>query len=244
MWSYTSADRDIEHAGVTYRAIAISDSGMVQGGSDQNDLTITGPANMAIVGVFKGTPPSEDIWLTVRRMHFGEPDAPIYWKGTVTNVKRMGAAVARIIGQPLTSSFKRTGARLCWTRECPHFLYDTECKVDPNAYVRLVTVTAITGNVLTIDTQDEITDNYYRGGMVAFEINEDATIEHRMIEHQEGVQLTLFGLADGVSVGQVVRIYPGCDRTPQTCKDRFNNIPNYGGYQFMPGQTPFGTNIF
>jgi hypothetical protein len=54
----------------------------------------------------------------------------------------------------------------------------------------------------------------------------------------------MLGLTDGMTVGDAVAIYPGCDRTPNTCQSKFNNLANDGSFSFMPGQTPFGTLIF
>lgn len=249
-WCYTSADRDIEY-GVDvngdpriYTAVAVSDRGMVQGGSSQNDFVMDIPANLPIVALYKGTPPSESIWLTVRRMHIGETDAPIYWIGNVSNVKRTGYVDAQVIGRPLTSSFKRTGLRLCWTRECPHFLYDAGCKLDPEDFRVDVEVASKVGNTLTV-TGIVITDEgYYTGGFVSWVATDEGTVERRMVEKQVGGSLTLFGLADGIEVGDELALYPGCNRTPETCKNKFDNIDNYGGYDFMPGKTPFGTIIF
>lgn len=243
-WCYTSADREIEYGGKTYLPRAVSDSGMVQGGSSANDFTLDCPADIPIVDLFKGTPPSESIWLTVRRMHVGEADAPIYWNGNVTNVKRLDLASAQVIGKPLTASFKRTGLRLCWTRECPHFLYDPGCKVDPEDYRVNATITAKTGTTVTLDTVDGKADGYFTGGFVSWEANEDGTIDRRMIETHSGLVLGIFGLTDRMEIGDTLAIYPGCDRTPTICQGRFNNLPNYGGYDFMPGQSPFGTIIF
>lgn len=243
-WAYTSADREIESGGITYMPIAISDGGMVQGGSSQNDFSVTLPADVPIVEVFRGTPPSAEIWLTVRRIHFGEEGAPIYWTGTVTNVKRKGAFEAEIIAQPITASFRRTGARLAWTRECPHFLYDSECKVNPEDYRQEGTITGKTGTTLTIAGLPAYEPNYYRGGMAIFAINDDGTLEHRMIENAIGPVFTMLGLTDGFEVGMTIAVYPGCDRTPATCRARFDNIPNYGGHHYMPGKTPFGTMVF
>ncbi len=252
IWAYTSADRNVTRneiiAGVEteveYQAIAVSDSGMVQGGSSQNDFTLDCPSNIPIVDLFRGTPPSESIWLTVRRQHFGDDDAPIYWNGTVTNVKNLGPGSAQVLGKPLTASFKRTGLRLCWTRECPHFLYDNSCRVDPEDFRTDAEITALTGNTMTVDAVGAVADQYFRGGYAEWARNEDGTIERRMIESQVGTVITMFGLTDGMTVGDAVALFPGCDRTPGTCQGRFNNLPNYGGFQFMPGQTPFGTLIF
>lgn len=247
VWRYTSADRDIEYpdgSGNMYLARAVSDKGMVQGGSTANDFTMDCPSNLPIVDLYRGTPPSETIWLTVRRMHIGETDAPIYWIGTVTNVKRLGDVDAQVLGRPLTASFKRTGLRLCWTRECPHFLYDFGCKVDPEDHRVDAIITDMTGNTITVDTVGGNPVNWFSGGFVSWEINDDGTIERRMIESQDGLVLVIFGITDGMEIGDAVALYPGCDRTPGTCNTKFDNIPNYGGYPFMPGQTPFGTILF
>ena len=251
-WRYTSADRDIDReelvdgelVTVTYVAVAISDSGMTQGGSSQNDFTVDCPSDLPIVALFRGTPPSESIYLTVRRQHIGEEDAPIYWSGTVSNVKWLDLANAQIIGKPPTASFKRTGLRLCWTRECPHFLYDSECKVDPQAFKVSSTVTALTGNSLTVASVDGKPDAWFKGGYVEWQANADGTMERRMIENQVGNVLTIFGLTDGVTVGLAVDMFPGCNRTPETCRDKFNNLANSGDCHFMPGESPFGTQIF
>lgn len=243
-WAYTSADREIIYGGKTYLPRAVSDSGMVQGGSSANDFTMDIPANLPIVDLFRGTPPSETIWLTVRRQHQGEADAPIYWNGNVTNVKRLDLASGQVIGKPLTASFKRTGLRLCWTRECPHFLYDSGCKVNPEAFRTDATITALTGVTTTVDAVGGHPDGYFTGGFLSWEVNDDGTIERRMIEAHVGLQLKIFGLTDGMEIGDVVALYPGCDRTPTTCFTKFNNEANQGGYSFMPGETPFGAMIF
>lgn len=252
VWAYTSADRNITRDeiinGVTveveYLAVAVSDNGMVQGGSSANDFTLTGPSDLPIAGLFRGTPPSLSLWLLVRRQHVGETDAPIYWTGNITNVKRVGFGECQIIGKPLTASFKRTGLRLCWTRECPHFLYDSQCKVDPEDYKVTATVSDKTGNTVTVSTVGGHPDQYFRGGFVSWDIDGIGTTENRMIESQEGAVLTMLGLTDGIVIGESIALFPGCNRSPTMCDDKFDNIPNYGGFDFMPGETPFGSIIF
>jgi uncharacterized phage protein (TIGR02218 family) len=253
VWAYTSADRSIPRTEVIngveveveYLAKAVSDKGMVQGGSSQNNFTIDCPANLPIVPLFRGTPPNETVWLQVRRMHQGEADAPIYWTGTVSNVKTLTQADGQIIGIPITASFKRTGARLCWTRECPHFLYDSGCTVNPEDFRIDAEIITKDGISITVEFPGDIPENgYYRGGFLSWTINEDGTVNRRMIEDNTGETLLIFGLTDGLEIGDIVALYPGCDRTPTMCNDRFDNLPNYGGFDFMPGQTPFGTIIF
>jgi uncharacterized phage protein (TIGR02218 family) len=259
-WRYTSADRPIDVmeyvdgvlVEVTYEPRALKDSGMVQGSSSQNDFTIDGPSDLPIVRLFRGSPPSESIWLTVRRKHFDEADAPIYWKGTVWNVKRPTEAKCQIIGKPLSASLKRTGLRLCWSRECPHFIYDDGCKVDPEAYRIDGTLLSVAGTTLTISLAEPPAPDYYLGGIISWQASDEGTIERRMIEAQvqsdldgtEATILTIFGLVDFIEIGDAVALYPGCSRTPEICDTRFGNIDNYGGFDKMPGASPFNTAIW
>lgn len=245
-WRYTSADRAInrveEAVNVVYEPRAIKDNGMVQGTSSQNDFTVEGPGDLPIVDLFRGTPPAESIMLTVRRMHLGEDDAPIFWKGLVLNVKRPSPAKCQIIGKPLIATLKRTGLRLCWTRECPHFLYDPGCKVDPNDYVLEAEVTSVTGTTFTVDA--DLETNYFRGGYAEWDVDINGTMDRRMIETHTPSVVSVFGLTDRIEVGMMVRLFPGCNRTPEVCNGKFDNIDNYGGFDKMPGKSPFVSPIW
>lgn len=251
-WRYTSADRPIqreEEVGgdivtVTYEPRAVKDNGMVQGSSSQNDFTLDGPSDLPIVRLFRGSPPSATIWLTVRRIHDDPQDAPIYWKGTVTNLKRPSDAKCQVIGQPLSAGMKgKTGLRLCWTRECPHFLYDPGCKVDPADFAQPGTLVSFNGTamVITLDTPQDA--GWFRGGYVEWQASDEGTIERRMIEDDSvaggNTTLAIFGLVDFIEIGDTVTCYPGCNRTPPVCDAKFNNIDNYGGFKDMPGASPF-----
>jgi hypothetical protein len=54
-----------------------------------------------------------------------------------------------------------------------------------------------------------------------------------------------YGQLDGYSVGQELRLYPGCKRTGEWCNAFFNNVDNYGGFEFLPNRSPFsGESVF
>ncbi|MBW7990055.1 MAG: DUF2163 domain-containing protein [Planctomycetes bacterium] len=38
-----------------------------------------------------------------------------------------------------------------------------------------------------------------------------------------------------IQAGDTFSIIQGCDKTHETCKNKFNNIPNHGGFEFIPG---------
>ena len=43
---------------------------------------------------------------------------------------------------------------------------------------------------------------------------------------------TLLGV---LSIGDMIAVSAGCDKAPETCRDRFNNIANFRGFPHMPG---------
>lgn len=265
-WYYTSADQPItrleevdgvEDTEVTYEPRALSDNGMTQGSSTQNDFTIDGPSDLPIVALFRGSPPSGTLWLTVRRVHDDSQDAPIYWKGNITNLKRPSLAKCQIIGAPLSAKLKTTGLRLCWTRECPHFLYGPGCDVDPADHEVLGTVLSFSGTTLNVVVSIPYEDGYFRGGFVSWEANGPGTLQRRMIEEDTNVAIVLgppavpahcsfqiMGIVDLIEIGDTVKLYPGCNRTPTICDAKFNNLANYGGFDKMPGASPFVSAIW
>lgn len=93
--------------------------------------------------------------------------------------------------------------------------------------------------VLYIDVDEpRAIDGWYNGGAITFETGEN---QGRLIEIKEWVQensrLTLFLPSPyPVQVGDTARIYPGCDKRLETCIGIFNNILNFRGEPYIPGQ--------
>lgn len=251
VWRYTSADSDqtitLPVVGaVVFTAVAINDSGMTQGGSSNNDITVTAPSNIPLADLFQSTPPSDEIKLTVRRAHQGDAEVYIYWKGFILNVKRdEGNASIRIIGGSILSMFESRGLRLAWTRGCPHILYDSECRADPESFMVETTIVNMDGNSITVADAGGNPAGHFTGGYVEWEANLDGTLDRRgVLASLDALRFMLLGTTYRLELGMTVRLYPGCDLTTATCLGKFNNLANYGGIEQMSGKNPFdGTSI-
>jgi uncharacterized phage protein (TIGR02218 family) len=244
-WCYNSSKAPItlptgsDGADETYEPLPISDTGSRQTGDVSNDdLTITMPASAKIPTLFAGTPPSSSVIVTIRRMNLGETDSPIIWVGTVASVKRVGGISAEVTCRMLTSTFDRAGLRLSYSRGCPHALYDISCRVNKAAYAITLAISALDGISIHAPAIGGLPAGWLNGGMVEW-ITDDGIMERRAIEFQSTTYVQLLGLTDGLSVGQYVTLYPGCDRTSLTCETKFNNLVNYGGFPHLPGKSPF-----
>ncbi|MEN6336202.1 MAG: phage BR0599 family protein [Phycisphaerales bacterium] len=254
-WRYCTADEDqtvgLDENGdpAVWTALAISDDGVKQGGSDQNDLQIQTQINNPVAGLFRNTQPSGKVWLTVRRWHIGDPDdeTPLLWKGTVINATEDDPATVRLVCRSLGGTYDRNGLRLAWSRMCPHVLYGIGCNrngsndKEDHAYAR--EIATLDGVSFTCVTHAEPTEGTFTGGFVEWS-RTDGSLVRRGIESQSGNYFLLLGTTDGLEIGTAVTIYPGCSRSTTNCK-AFGNLANFGGFPHLPGKSPFdGTPIF
>ncbi|AYJ94921.1 DUF2163 domain-containing protein [Klebsiella pneumoniae] len=237
-YRYTNADRDIHFANVDWQAVAISDSGLSAGNGDGMDITV--PANNAVAMLFRGVPPSSPVRIRVYRLHAEDAAAEFrtVWVGTVTEAKREAIERTKLMTSSLASTFSRVGLRLTYGRACPYALYDHNCKVDPLAFgVGGLVVIAMDGVSITVNLPEGTAADWFSGGYVEWAV--DGITELRGLRAQNGNQMNLFGGSAGFAVGQVVTLYPGCNRTIAQCDSKFGNHLNYGGMPHMPGKSPY-----
>jgi uncharacterized phage protein (TIGR02218 family) len=248
-WYYCTADENQTVGGITYEALAITDEGVTQGGSDQNDLQIRTRADHPVALLFRNRQPSGKVWLSVRRWHIGDPDeeTPLLWSGTIVNVVTSDRATAQLAGRSLGGSYDRNGLRLAWSRMCPHVLYGIGCNnsgsnaKEDHAYPH--TIATVDGIRFTVTSYAAPSEGSFTGGFMEW-IRDDGSLDRRGIESHDGNDFLVLGSTDGLEVGTAVTLYPGCPRNTDGCK-RFNNLPNYGGFPHLPGKSPFdGTPVF
>lgn len=112
-------------------------------------------------------------------------------------------------------------------RLCNHVLYDSLCTI-----VRATKQVATT--ITSIDSTRRIIGVASVGGFTNFQWGEflhTTTQERRGIVLQAGTTLTLdVRLRSEVIVGDAISIFQGCNRLVATCRDSFNNVPNFGGH--------------
>lgn len=252
-WFYTSSDQPITYGvdlngdPAVYVPEAISDSGVLMGGELGSDFTISLPRQNPVALLYRVTPPAGRLYVKVRRKHLQDAEAPLYWSGTITNVKPQDGAAAKMSCRASVSGLKRTGLRLTWQRQCPHDLYGRQCGVPIADWSFPYTISSVVGNVVTVTggtTQDV---GFYSGGIIRWDTDGNGTMDYRMIEaHTAARVFTLFGRGDGLEAAMEVLLSPGCTRdiSPTGC-ERFDNVDNYGGHLYMPGKSPFdGEQVF
>jgi uncharacterized phage protein (TIGR02218 family) len=246
-WAYTSADRLIRFNAIDYSPAAITDDGIrLTGEASADTLTLTVPANLAPALRFAGHPPSSEMFLTLRDTHYGLPDAPgnalVVWIGTVASLRWAKPGTAEMICETLSASLSRPALRLNYERNCPHALFDMNCRAGRAAFrIDADVVTVVNGARITLSTI--CPDVSYAGGYIEW-FSGDGTANRRAIEAQDGVNFDLLSGTSGMAAGLTVALYPGCDGVRATCNDVFGNLDNYGGFAHLPGESPFENNPF
>lgn len=251
VFGYVSADQDIiannGTSDVTYKAVPISNGGQAQKGTAVTDVfEVKCPVDIEIVQWYRYTPPSDTIYLAVRRFHFGDTQSVIVWLGQVVSVEEGVDGSATIKCQQVSITLKRGGLRMTWQRNCIHALYDRNCTVDKLLYATPATVTTINVSGWIGVTPNPPSDWYWNGGILEFDYPGLTGVkERRLIESVSGGVVVPYGQLDSYSVGQSLTLYPGCKRTGEWCNSFFNNVDNYGGFEFMPNSSPYsGDSVF
>lgn len=173
----------------------------------------------------------------------------VSWKGRLASVKPERTAIT-LIFESVFTSLRRPGLRARYQRACRHVLYGRGCSLNKDDFAVFGKVTAVSNEVVTVPEAALYADGYFTGGMIE---GPDGAL--RFITKHAGQNLTLIRALESISEGFVnagygksygmyygglgCRIFPGCPRERNTCNDRFNNLPNYGGFPFIPLRNPF-----
>lgn len=243
VWRYSTTAQDLVYGGNVWSACAISDDGVkLSGDSNTDALNITAPNDIGPAVQFLGTPPSMPIAVTIFNYHRSDNQAVVEYVGEVSQCDQPVPGTAVLTCESLFASMDRDGLRLSWQRACPYALYDVRtCGVNKAAFAVQVDLTSAFAGLVTGAGFGTKPTGYFNGGFLTWQ-HPLRGMEFRAIEEHVGDQVRMFGDSDGLYYGLRVTAYPGCNRTPTHCKERFSNYPNYGGCEDLDGTNPFDGN--
>lgn len=249
-WRYARADQDIVFREEIYKALpGVQESGVVQKSSaEENDLSITVPADSEIAQLYVSDTPSDRMFITIWVTDLGIPDSldagRMYWKGSVGGKGLGDNGSAKMNCQDLAVGFTRKGLRLSWERQCPNTLYDQECTVDPVQYRVTGAIVFAKGDAISCPILGNFVDGYFAGGYCEWEIA-PGIFQRRGIEVHTGGVVTVIGGVSTLKKDDVVLFYPGCAHSIIVCDSKFNNKLNFGGVPNLKGDSPFsGNSVF
>jgi uncharacterized phage protein (TIGR02218 family) len=243
-WRYTSADADQSYGGETFEAVPLGRSEIDESAEiNRQNLQITVAIDHPVADLFRETQPAGMVLLRVRRLHRSDPEAVIIWMGRVLNCEWSGRE-AILTAEPLYTSIRAPGLRRMYSRLCPHVLYGTACRADPEAFASTGTVTSVAGLAVQVSGAHSGTAGYWAGGLLAW-VDGTGHIRRVAIESHSGSgQIRLIAPLPGLGAGATVTLWPGCDHTLTACREKFDNRENFGGFKWIPGTNPFTTAVF
>jgi hypothetical protein len=127
-------------------------------------------------------------------------------------------------------------------RTCQWTTYSGPCGVDEAAFSFDTTIAAIDRSVITVAAvPGGIDAHFYDAGQLKFA----TTGERVVIGNRSGTGLKalhIFGeLPSGINVTDAVTLIAGDDRSLVTCRDRFNNVDRFLGFDLLPTTDPMQT---
>lgn len=124
-----------------------------------------------------------------------------------------------------------------YSADCRAALGDARCGVDLAKLTIIGTITAVDSRRRFTASGISTEAGFYDGGVVAFTSGACVGLKMEVKVHAADPSLTLFvPMPRAIAVGDTFTVYPGCDRSAATCQSRFDNLVNFRGEPFVPGQ--------
>jgi len=242
-WAFTSGDSTIIDGVLRYAPIPISRTGLSSSTAEsQGQMRVTIPADEPLAKKFIAYLPERRILLTVLRYHRSDAEAqriPVFI-GTVNSIEfENGSAVLSC--QPITKGMTRSVPWQSYKALCNWPLYGPGCGVLRTAFQTILPTGPqfVDADIVRDNEFSTKSNGWYTNGYA--EVAD--TRETRFIVSHTTNEIRLIYPFTSYKPGMEVRFYAGCDRTEATCRTKFNNIPNYLGFNRVPTENPFSTSF-
>jgi hypothetical protein len=235
-YRYTTASEAVEYNGYMYESDVIDRSEMELGGNEEvTALKVFFSRSNALTNQFISGPPEGEVQLLLYRQHAGF--TATFWQGFLIVVTFDENSVPTGRFEPRSSDIAGFGVRRRCQRLCDHALYKSGCGVNETLYKVDGTLATVNGLDLVSSAFSAKSDGWFVGGEIVIGYS------RRTIKAHTTNTITITRSMDSAIVGATFRAYAGCDHTPTTCKDKFNNKLNYGGCEFLAVKNPFEESI-
>lgn len=242
---WADTDADVNYGGHTYKGDGpiitrekISTNSTVS--VDKLSVTITANQNDMIGGVpvleVAHNGGLDGATLDLRRAFFDDAGKVIecidLFHG-ICEVTQGGGFILKISAKSVVQKLNIEYPNRRYYPQCPYSIYSKECGVDIKSYRKKAKVTAVTDtNTVQIDIPFE--DGYYTAGGMEWISGPLAGQATQIMAGQSNTIVYMSATNTAPRIGDVAYIYPGCDKTPTTCKNKFNNFSRNRATPYVP----------
>lgn len=209
------------------------------GSADAGALTVRLPSTDPLVLAYGLGNPPRSLTLRLLRKQVVSGQAEELWRSSVTAPRIDGRWAEFQSPSRMADRLGATIPAVSFQRLCNHFLYDEHCRVARTDYDLATTVASVVGTTVTVASIGGQPDAWFTSG----EIVRNSDGERRMIVGQVGAVLELASPFRALSATDAVTLYAGCDHLVEACRDKFNNVVNFGGHPTVPRVDLFQINI-
>lgn len=240
-YRFTSHPRRVNMAGEWYESFQVTRSNSIEVSSViDNPVTMDFnlPADHALAVAYCYEEALDTLTVEVRRGHYGDDlstEFTVEWVGEWSGSSVNGMWATFKTASVLNTKLGGNTSSVYYQRVCNHILFDERCKVVREEFTVSAYVEKIQGQLITVD-DDQAVNGYYNGG----ELVNTRTGETKSIVINTDDVVTINSRFYDLVVGDVVELTPGCDHVRlQDCKNKYDNVVNYGGFDFIPTYNPF-----
>ena len=236
--AFTSYDCDIVYENVTYKAKTGFDPTAV---STSNDMSTDNLDNSGMISDDSITAQDirigkyRDAEIVVFLINYEDTTQPIFVLrrgqiGEITYGKNGYTAEIRGLMEAFSKKIGKVTSKTCRAK------FGTSlCKMNTAAYTFTGTVTGVDSDGgFTIDVIKD--EDYFSYGLITFTSGANSGGQIEVKKYKANGKTNLFmPLPYPIGLGDTFTITAGCDGNPSTCKKRFNNLSNFRGEFYTPG---------
>jgi hypothetical protein len=246
---FTSAATDQVVGGNTYATYSMQRTNIgSQQASVEQQLTVTAFRDFPPAQLFRIQAPSAVVHLTVMRMNLSDPAKTFQtiWIGRVLNAAWDDQNRVALLCETDLASLKRIGLRRKYQLNCPWDLYGNGCNLAAANFGTVVTSFSAIGRAVTVPALASAADNFYAGGYLSYPSSLSGIEEIFAIRSNVGDVLQLALTPFGIETAATMTVFRGCNHTVSVCEtfaltgSTHGNLPNYGGFPYIPNLNPFG----
>ncbi len=230
----TSHNVNVEFGGITFDATTMEREEQhvaqdMAGKETRFALPITHPIvqRFAAFGI-----PEREVLVTITRLQEVSGETELQWSGVVNGMSIDGKLAYFRSPSVTDDAMRVTLPVLRAQRSCNHVLFDPQCKISRNDirfHVDTNIVSVDGTSIVVVSIGDKAADFAAPTG----EFFHLATGERRQVLAQSGTLFNINAPFIGMAVGDFVQIFADCAHTIVDCRDKFDNVINFGGFPRM-----------